>query len=286
VAREKGVEAAETLLAALPRIRPRLRASGTSGRAGVTDFVLRRKSEMALLMSSFGLGGFGWCDGAGAVDTVLDGEFGLISERGSDLEDKSEVESEACAKGSLFWESISDLIGAAGSFEMNAVLSSLAFRGGRAVGRGRAFSDREAGRPMSLFDPSPSVFCVDAFSLIPGIEPGRFWPRKRYFCSGRLTPASMESQSQLASTIGIFHSRAASILSFLNPIVVFVRRMEECLVKSSLYLAPRSSTARVTCRRSMPENAADEIVISLKSGIGNAENGRPMTCSVGSIYFL
>jgi hypothetical protein len=94
----------ETLLAARPRMRPRLRPSGASLLIGcaVVDFVLASRSEIALLMSSLGGRGFGWSDGAGAVETVLVGELRFISERGSLLDDCSEVEFDAWARKCRF----------------------------------------------------------------------------------------------------------------------------------------------------------------------------------------
>lgn len=100
-------ETVERLLVTRPRIRlvVRFRPSGAESLDGLGALALARRLEMSLLMSSsLGLE-WGWPEGAGAVDTVLDGEFGSRADKGSVRGDGSNVASD----GGISLPTVNDL---------------------------------------------------------------------------------------------------------------------------------------------------------------------------------
>src|SRR4051812_5297840 len=116
---------------------------------------------------------------------------------------------------------------------MKADVSNFEFRGGFVES-----DDLTSGFFVrSLFDLWETWLCFeDDFSV--GTDPARFRDFKQYLRIGNFSPAVIESQSQVALTMGISHSCAWSALSFLKPMTDLVSRIVDCGVMSSLYFAP------------------------------------------------
>ena len=86
---------------------------------------------------------------------------------------------------------------------------------------------------------------IDSLFII-GAEAGCSAALHLYLLYGNLVADVMESHSQSAVTIGIFHSWACSSLSLRRLVKDFVTSTEDCGVISSLYVPPSNSVAFFT----------------------------------------